>query len=66
MIAPCKGCSDRFVGCHASCPRYAEFKAGCEARREARREARTKLHPIADYTIDITKRVQKAAHRRRK
>nr|DAZ60318.1 MAG TPA: hypothetical protein [Caudoviricetes sp.] len=62
MTAPCKDCSERFVGCHASCPRYAEFKAGCEARREER----TKLHPIADYTIDITKRVQKAANRRRK
>lgn len=62
MIAPCKDCAERFVGCHASCPQYAKFKAGCEERREAR----TKLHPIADYTIDITKRVQKAAHRRRK
>lgn len=62
MIAPCKGCTVRHVGCHATCPRYAEFKAGCNARRDAR----TKLHPIADYTIDIKKRVQKAAHRRRK
>lgn len=43
MIAPCKGCPERHVGCHASCSKYAEFKAGCEARREAR----TKLHPIA-------------------
>lgn len=62
MIAPCKGCTARHVGCHASCPQYAKFKAGCEERREAR----AKLHPIADYTIDITKRVEKAAHRRRK
>ncbi len=62
MIAPCKGCAERYVGCHASCPRYAEFKAGCNARRDER----TKQYPIADYTIDIKKRVQKAAHRRRK
>ena len=62
MTAPCNGCSERFVGCHASCQRYAEYKAGCEDRREAR----TKMQPIADYTIDVTKRVQKAAHRRRK
>nr|DAH93675.1 MAG TPA: hypothetical protein [Caudoviricetes sp.] len=25
MIAPCKDCAGRFVGCHASCPRYAEL-----------------------------------------
>ena len=62
MTAPCNGCSERFVGCHASCHRYAEYKAGCEARREAR----IKMQPIADYTFYITKRVQKAAHRRRK
>lgn len=62
MIAPCKDCADRAAGCHASCTRYAEFKAGCNARRDAR----TKQRPIADYTIDLKKRVQKAANRRRK
>ena len=62
MIAPCKDCVERHVGCHASCPRYAEYKAVCEDRREVR----IKMQPIADYTFYVTKRVQKAAHRRRK
>ena len=24
--APCKGCEERQVGCHASCGKYAEFR----------------------------------------
>lgn len=27
MTAPCKDCADRYVGCHGSCPRYAEYAA---------------------------------------
>ena len=62
MTAPCKDCAERFVGCHASCPRYAEFREGCDAVRK-KREAR---YPIKDYTCDSIARNKKAAHRRRK
>lgn len=34
MIAPCKDCVERFVGCHSACPRYAEFKAGCNEKEK--------------------------------
>lgn len=63
MIAPCKDCTARHVGCHASCPRYAEFKAGCEERREAR----VGRYVIMDYTVDnITKQRRLEHNRRRK
>lgn len=26
LKAPCKGCADRHLGCHASCDRYIEYK----------------------------------------
>lgn len=26
MIAPCKNCNDRKVGCHSVCDRYIQFK----------------------------------------
>lgn len=29
--APCKGCAERAVGCHAACPRYVAYRQ----RREA-------------------------------
>ena len=29
--APCKGCEERYLGCHDRCPKYAEFKKRHEA-----------------------------------
>lgn len=63
MIAPCKDCAERFVGCHASCGRYREYKAECDARREAR----VGRYVIKDYTVDnITKQRRLEHNRRRK
>lgn len=62
MIAPCKDCAERYVGCHAFCSRYADFRAECDARRK-KKEAR---YPIKDYTCESIARNEKAAHRRRK
>lgn len=36
--APCKGCENRFVGCHSECERYKTFKANIEAQRQKRNE----------------------------
>ena len=38
MRAPCLGCGDRRLGCHARCERYQAFRAECEQIREKRRE----------------------------
>lgn len=62
MIAPCKDCAERHVGCHASCPRYAKFKAGCNARRDAR----AGRYVIMDYTVDTIKKQRRLAHNRRR
>lgn len=35
----CKGCADRAVGCHSSCPRYASFRGFVDSTREAERRA---------------------------
>jgi hypothetical protein len=29
--SPCKNCTDREVGCHSKCERYAEYKRAIEA-----------------------------------
>ena len=28
-IAPCKGCEDRYVGCHGSCQKYMDWREAC-------------------------------------
>lgn len=63
MTVPCNGCAERAVGCHASCGRYREYKAECDARREAR----AGRYVIMDYTVDnITKQRRLEHNRRRK
>lgn len=37
---PCKGCEDRYVGCHAKCPDYKDFKNYTNEVRQRRKEKR--------------------------
>lgn len=34
MIAPCKNCTDRVVGCHSTCEKYLAFQKERELVRE--------------------------------
>lgn len=36
MIAPCKDCPDRHIGCHGKCEKYQEYDAEQKKIREAR------------------------------
>lgn len=35
IIAPCKGCEDRKMGCHSKCEKYIEWKKATEERKKA-------------------------------
>ena len=39
MNVPCHGCTERKIGCHGSCPRYAEYRSEREEAYKKRREA---------------------------
>lgn len=62
MISPCKDCSERFHGCHASCPLYGKFREACDNRREER----NRQIPTNDYLVETFLKTQKRAHRLRK
>lgn len=37
MTAPCRGCPDRdYPHCHMVCPKYAAYRAECDAIRDAK------------------------------
>ena len=40
MIAPCKGCEDRVVGCHATCDRYKAYHEKNMERIKAKEKQR--------------------------
>lgn len=42
--APCKECTERHVGCHATCEGYQAFVKECERVREERRKRNEEIH----------------------
>lgn len=54
--SPCYRCEDRRVGCHASCPKYLQFKKDNEAARKKifnEKELRCALANVAKTKKDI-------------
>lgn len=45
MQAPCEGCTDRRLGCHAECERYAAFDAE-RKQLQAERILRNDSYPV--------------------
>jgi len=37
-IAPCKGCSEREIGCHGSCEKYSEYRSAMDDIRKKQLE----------------------------
>ena len=49
MSAPCKNCSNRSIGCHGHCDKYAEFRAyrnNINAKRKAERDFDNFIHSV--------------------
>lgn len=42
MVAPCKDCPDRYVGCHGNCEKYKEYKAQLDSMRDQAYQIRAK------------------------
>lgn len=36
IMAPCKDCTERYVGCHNECVKYKEYKAKIKKEKEAK------------------------------
>ncbi|WP_455256740.1 hypothetical protein [Peptoniphilus asaccharolyticus] len=52
MIAPCKNCEEREVGCHSNCKRYIEYDKTMDHIRDSRK----KLVELEGYiTTETTK-----------
>lgn len=62
MIAPCKDCAERHVGCHESAPgtRSSKPDATPDGTHRAGR------YVIMDYTVDTIKKQRRLAHNRRR
>lgn len=48
--AVCKGCTERHVGCHGRCKRFAEAKAEAEQKKAVIDAAASAEYDLRDYT----------------
>lgn len=50
LQVPCYECKERVIGCHASCTKYADYKANCAAAK-AQKIEENKGKRIADNYV---------------
>lgn len=62
MINPCRNCTERTAECHATCPRYLEWRAERDA---ALKKHKTELDANG-VSIDASIRIKRYKARRRK
>ena len=43
MVCPCKGCKDRYVGCHSKCEGYSQWRGEMKDIQK-KRTKESKLH----------------------
>lgn len=49
VLTPCKNCTERQIGCHSVCPRYAEYKEAHEAAKQELREIKALDEALDSY-----------------
>lgn len=64
-LPPCKGCEERFPGCHADCERYKNWKTEHQARMEEKYAAK-KLDESTISERSQRKHWQNSRYRNRK
>jgi len=58
-VTPCKGCEERYIGCHDSCLKYGAWKEEREKVKQKRREyydERRFIHEVSQGGIKKCKK----------
>lgn len=64
--APCKDCTERSAGCHASCGRYRDWTELHKAERDQRYNAKLGDLIANSYAINTIRKIKKEQRRRRR
>ena len=56
MSMSCKGCQDRYVGCHSKCDKYIDYKN----KNDKLKKIKIKLHTEQEMMYDVKKTRRKA------
>jgi hypothetical protein len=62
---PCKGCTDRVVGCHSTCQKYQDAKAEYESEKAAILKSKKAENDYADFKVNtVIATIKKSGKRR--
>lgn len=61
----CKGCQERHIGCHGTCPDYIAFSTKRGQELEQIRKQKESMIDISLYVYEAKKRVKKRGHIKR-
>lgn len=59
----CKDCTDRVMGCHGTCEKYAEFLAKRQAERAERLQKTSVYREQAEYTKAVHRKIEQRERR---
>ena len=59
--APCKGCEQRRLRCHATCVKYAAFCDNNEKYKNTVREAKDLRHDLETIAVQRSRRAKKSS-----
>ena len=51
-MGTCKGCTNRTLGCHDTCPRYLAEVMAIEQKKEQKRKAKFAFSALTDHEIN--------------
>lgn len=58
ITSPCKGCENRYLGCHSKCEDYAKFKQYRERINQNRKSEAKVLSFKIDATINTNNKIK--------
>lgn len=59
MTCPCKGCTDREIGCHSKCSEYVKWRAGYEDKQNKIKDIKYKNIRHMDYIVESVQKCKK-------
>lgn len=64
-VSPCKGCSEREMGCHGKCSAYKGWKEECEEEKARIEAERRKYNDFVAHNANLAETVKKQRGNRR-
>lgn len=62
---PCKDCAERFIGCHAQCLKYIDYRQKLDVEKNKVQEKKDKDYDERRYIIQSVRRMKAHQNRRK-